>query len=267
MKWPSIWWGGLVAGALAASGSPALGVDALTFPNGPASNVGLSLDGGPAWSFVPTTNLMVTSVGYLDLNSVGGDPTAVVTFWAGTNTVIASYTGITNPAAQAGDIVSATIPALALTAGQPYSIAVYTTPLSDSMWNGSLLDNSGMVDDYPFQVAKELGQFRAWQLNQNLMFTRLPGDSGVVEQRLWLGPTFSYTIGSPLPNLTIIQTNNSRVVLSWPTNAAGFVLQSSAVVTGTYANVTNSPSTVGANYATTLPSTNPAAFFRLINHS
>jgi len=267
MIWLSIWRGALVGCALASCSSPALAVDALTFPNGPASGVGVLLSGGPGWSFVPTTNLLVTSIGYLDLATAGGDPGAVVTIWAGTNTVIASYTGITDPSAELGDIVSASIPALALTAGQSYLITVYTAPLSASTWSGSLLDNSGLVQYDPFQVAPELAQYRAWQLNPNGTFTPFYPDPAEDQQLLWLGPTFTYLIGSPRPSLTIAETNNNSVLLTWPTNAVGFVLQSSAAVTGTYSNVTNSPSVIGVNYATTLSRTNASAFFRLMKQS
>lgn len=267
MIWPRIWRGALVGCALAACGSPALAVDALTFPNGPASGVGVLLGGGAGWFFVPTTNLTVTSVGYLDLATAGGDPGAVVTMWAGTTTVIASYTGITDSSKQLGDIVSAPIPALALTAGQPYSITVYITPLSGSTWSGALLDNSGVVQYDPFQVAPELSQYHAWQLGQDGTFTPFSSDPGEDQQLLWLGPTFTYQIGSPRPSLTIAETNNNSVLLTWPTNAVGFVLQRSVAVTGTYANVTNFPSVVGANYATTLPRTNAGAFFRLAKQS
>jgi hypothetical protein len=268
MTLPRIWWRALAAGALAASGVPTLGVDALTFPYGPASGVAVFMDGGPGWSFVPTTNLTVTSVGYLDPSTAGGDPNAVVSIWAGTNTVIASYTGITDPSAQLGDIVSAAVLPLALAAGQPYSITVSTAPLAGSTWYGSLFDNSGeVVPGAPFQVAPELAQYQGWQLSQNGTFAPLSSDPGLNRQLLWLGPTFTYQIGLPRPTLTITQTNNNRVVLTWPTNAVGFVLQSSLAVTGTYADVTNAPSVVGASYTTTLPRTNAAAFFRLLKQS
>jgi hypothetical protein len=263
-----VWLGALVAaGALAASGSIARAVDAITFPNGPASGIGFSLDGGPGWSFVPTTNLTVTSVGYLDLGTTGGDPNAVVTIWAGTNTVIASYTGITDPSAQYGDPVSARVVPLGLTAGQGYSITVNIAPLAGSTWFGSLFDNSGTVEDDPFVVAPELSQYRAWQLNQNGTFGPPPADPSLNQQLLWLGPTFTYQLGSPPPVLTITLANSNSVVLRWPTNAVGFVLQSSLAVTGSYANAGISPSVIGANYTTLLPRTNAASFFRLRKQS
>jgi hypothetical protein len=253
----------IAVGVLVASDEPSRGVDALTFANGPGSGIAFSLDGGPGWSFVPTTNLTVTSVGYLDLATAGGDPTAVVTIWAGTNAVIASYTGIINLTAQLGDVVSASIPPLGLIAGESYSITVNTAPLAASSWLGSLHDNSGVVQYDPFVVAPELGQFRAWQLNQTGTFSPPPADPGLVQQLLWLGPTFSYQVGSPPPILTIALTNSNLVLLSWPTNAVGFLLQSSRAASGNYADVTNVPTVVGTNYLTTLPRTNAASFFRL----
>jgi hypothetical protein len=267
MKRPRALWGILVAGALAGTGVPTLAVEAVSFLNGPASGVAVSLNGGPGWSFVPTTNLTVTAVGYLDLATTGGDPNAVVTIWAGTNTVLASYTGITDAGAELGEVVSATIPPLGLVAGQAYSITVSTAPLAGSSWYGSLHDNSGLVQYDPFELAPELGQYQAWQLNQNGTFAPLTPDPGENSQLLWLGPTFTYQIGSPPPVLTIALTNSNRVLLSWPTNAPGFVLQSSVAVTGTYAKVATSPSVVGVNYTTILTRTNAASFFRLMKQS
>ena len=154
-----------------------------------------------------------------------------------------------------------------LLAGQPYSITVYTAPLSGSSWYGSLHDNSGVIQYDPFQVAAELAQYQAWQLKPDGTFAPLAADPGENQQLLWLGPTFTYELGLPPPVLTIAPTNSNLIVLSWPTNAVGFLLQSSLAVTGTYANVTNSPSVVGATYAATLPRTNTASFFRLMKPS
>jgi hypothetical protein len=257
----------LAAGAIAVSPLPGLGVDALTFPLGPAASAAGFVDGGAGWSFVPTTNLLVTSVGYLDMATAGGDPNAVVAIWARTNTVIASYTGITDPAAESGDIVSVAIPALALAAGQPYSITVYTAPLSDSVWAGALHDNLGVIGHDPFQVAAELVQYQAWHLDQNGAFAPLSLDPNLNQQLLFLGPTFSYEVAPPLPVLTITPTNSALVTLTWPTNAVGYVLQSSTAVPGSYVDVTNARAVDGTNYSTTLPRTNAASFFRLIKRS
>ncbi len=55
-------------------------------------------------------------------------------------------------------------------------------------------------------------------------------------------------------------------IVSWPTNGTGgFQLQSSASLTGggSWQNVTNTPTTVGADYQVTVPLAGPAQFYRL----
>jgi hypothetical protein len=251
-----------VGGILSLFGGPAFGAEALAFANGPASGVAFLQEGGTGWSFVPVTNLTVTSVGYLDLANTGGDPNAVVTIWA-TNAVIASYTDITDGAARYGEVVSKPIPPLGLSAGEAYSITVHTSPLAASTWYGALHDNAGAVQYDPFVVAPELSHYWACQLNQDGTFGPPPSDPGLYPQLLWLGPTFTYQIGSAPPVLTIALTNNNSVVLRWPTNAAGYVLQGSLAVTGTYANLTNAPSVDGVSYLTVVPRASAGTFFRL----
>jgi hypothetical protein len=68
-----------------------------------------------------------------------------------------------------------------------------------------------------------------------------------------------------LPQLTIIPSG-TNVILSWPTNAAGFILQSTANLVSPVVWVTNSPPPIVVNGQTTV--TNPASetqkFYRLI---
>ena len=128
---------------------------------------------------------------------------------------------------------------------------------------GSLYDNSGTIQYNPFQVAPELTQYKAWQLQPDGSFAPFSSDPSQNQQLLWLGPTFTYDIGSSRPVLTIAPTNSNSIILTWPTNAVGFVLQSSAVVKGSYTNVPGSPSVAGTSYTAILPRTNAAAFFRL----
>jgi hypothetical protein len=263
MTRPGIWIGVAAICALSASCSPARAVDALTFPIGPGSDVTAEVHGGAGWSFVPTTNLVVTSVGYLTDANGGGNPNVVVTIWSGTNRVLASYTGITDPSAPPNTIVSATIPSLALAAGQPYAITVYTAPLSNSISALAVHDNSGVEGNNPFRVAPELAQYQGLLLSQTNTFAPLSTSPTQNSQLLYLGPTFTYQVGTLAPRLTIALAGSNSVILAWPTNAVGFSLQRSPAVMTGYANVTNAPSVVGANYTTTLPSTNAAAFFRL----
>lgn len=239
-------------------------VDALTFPFGAGSDISGNASGGYGWSFVPTTNLVITSVGYLNLSGVaGGDPNIVVTIWSGTNTVLTSFTGITNPAANDASIIYTTIAPLSLTHGQPYAITAYTAPLASSLTAFAFLDSTGTITPYTFMVAPELGQYQCQQLSPGGTLSPAFPNPTQNSQSLFLGPIFTYEISTPRPLLKIAAAANQTVQLAWPTNAAGFALQRSLAVTGTYVAVTNVPSVVGTNYLTTLPSTNATGFFRL----
>jgi len=253
----------LAVGALAGLSSRALAVDALSFPVSAAGDTAAFMNGGCGWSFVPTTNIVITSVGYLDLVESGGNPDTVVTIWSNTNAVLASYTGITDPSADPNTIISAPIPSLLLAAGQTYAVTVYDAPLSGSVTTFAVHDNSGTVVDNPFLVAPELSHYQGLQLSQGGAFSPLSSDPALNQQFLWLGPTFTYEIFVPHPILTIAAVGNKSVQLSWPTNAVGFSLQSCPAVAGFYSPVTNTPSVSGTNYSTTLPATNAAVFFRL----
>ncbi len=251
------------AGIFAGVSSSALAVDALSFPLGPATDVSGYENGGCGWSFVPTTNIIVTGVGYLDLEESGGNPNVVVTIWSGTNTVLASFTGITNPAAPPESIISTTIAPLSLTGGKLYSITVYTAPLVTSVTDFAVHDNSNSVGYNPFILAPELSQYEGLVLSQSGRFSPLSSDPTQNQELLYLGPTFTYSVFAPEAVLKIAAVASTSVQLTWPTNVVGYSLQRSPAVTGTYATVTNVPVVVGTNYSTTLPSTNVAGFFRL----
>jgi hypothetical protein len=247
--------------ALAGVSRAAAPTAALTFPDG-GSGISGTLSGGVGWSFVPTTNITLTSVGYLDLAEPGGNPNVVVTLWSGTTNVLASYTGITDPLAPQSSIVTGAIPPLTLTAGKTYTITAHLAPLASSQIAAELYDNAGDYGYNPFEVAPQLSQFRGVLLGQNGVISPVfsPPDDQVV---FYLGPTFSFVTGAPLPTLQIQAMAAQTVQLSWSTNAAGFSLQRAPAVTGPYTAVTNVPAVSGANYITTLPATNAGGYFRL----
>jgi hypothetical protein len=61
-----------------------------------------------------------------------------------------------------------------------------------------------------------------------------------------------------------IQISETNVVVSWPTNALGFALQSSTSINiGSWTAITNAPIVVGTNYTVTLNATNPVQCFSL----
>ena len=235
-------------------------IDALTFPDGGNGASGTAF-GGVGWSFVPITNITVTSVGYLDLAEAGGNPNVVVTIWSGTTNVLASYTGITNPGAPQSSLITNAVSPLTLTAGKTYSITANLAPLATSQMAVELYDNTGAIWYNPFNLAPELSQFHGLVVSQAGVFAPAfppPDDSSI----FYLGPTFSFVTGSPAPSLQIYSFPNHTVQLAWSTNAAGFALQRAAAVTGAYTTVTNIPSISGASYIVTLPATN-SGYFRL----
>jgi uncharacterized repeat protein (TIGR03803 family) len=72
------------------------------------------------------------------------------------------------------------------------------------------------------------------------------------------GTIFSLSLGAvSAPQLTII-FSGANVILTWPTNAAGFTMQSATAITGTFTNIP------GATSPYTNPITGSQQYFRLI---
>jgi hypothetical protein len=69
---------------------------------------------------------------------------------------------------------------------------------------------------------------------------------------------------SPVPKLQIYQTPIQAILISWPTQAVGFVLQCGADITLPMTNVQTEPVTIGTNSVVLLPMNQTNAFFRLI---
>jgi uncharacterized repeat protein (TIGR03803 family) len=81
------------------------------------------------------------------------------------------------------------------------------------------------------------------------------------------GTVFSLTLGSastPLPQLTIIPSG-ANVILRWPTNAAGFTLQSTTnlVSPAVWSTVSPGPIVVNGQNAVTNPISGARKFYRL----
>jgi hypothetical protein len=76
--------------------------------------------------------------------------------------------------------------------------------------------------------------------------------------------SFSFTLITNAPSLSIA-LGGKEAALSWPTNAAGFQLQSSSFLgaNANWATVTNAAAIAGTNYLVNLPLTNQCEFFRL----
>lgn len=87
------------------------------------------------------------------------------------------------------------------------------------------------------------------------------GDQGTL-----LGWSLEITTGQVVvtPATLSIQLTNGSVVISWPTSASGYTLETKATLsTPDWSPVGNAPVVVDDRYNVTLPATNPTAFFRL----
>ena len=222
--------------------------DAITAPG--RGGVGLEY-GSVGFSFIPTTNLTLTRVGYV--YAAGVNP--VLKFWAGTNYTIATYSLL--PGAEQGVAVY-TNAAMTLLAGHLYTITLQEGPEATNavVFYGHAIYGGG------FQVAPEL-IYRGGCFNPQGVF-------GVPDTNVYGGgPAFSYAIQStpiPLPSLSLTRNDMSTAVISWPAGDAAFVLeQASSVLVTNWALVTNAVNVAdGTNRVVVSPVTN-SRFYRLMH--
>jgi len=82
----------------------------------------------------------------------------------------------------------------------------------------------------------------------------------------WSGPAFISVPARILPQL-VIQFTNGRLELSWPTNPAGFALQTTSTLAtnSLWSTVTPGPTVVGPHYVITESPVGLSSFYRLTN--
>ena len=176
--------------------------------------------GGAGFSFVPSTNLIVTRVGYLYMGEV--DP--VISIWSSTNSVLASYE--LAPGTSSLQMVYTNI-TLTLAAGQPYSITLQDGPLAAG--NSVVFQASSTQGSAPngqFQVAPDLTHYVGEEINSSGAFFNF--DTNL----FFLGPNFSYQIQPAQtlnpPMLTIQRIDPVTVTISWPSPSLGWMLQTNS---------------------------------------
>jgi len=78
------------------------------------------------------------------------------------------------------------------------------------------------------------------------------------------GSVFSLSLPSPPPQLTIVRSG-ANVILTWPANAAGFTLQSTAdlVLPGIWSTNSLAPVVINGQNTVTDPASSPRKFYRL----
>jgi len=121
------------------------------------------------------------------------------------------------------------------------------------IWDGvTVFDGTVAADDPPVGGYVEFGSGTYWETT-----------AGTVVDFDWVG--WGDASDLPRPALSI-RGVGSNVLVSWSTNDAGFLLQSSTDLTSSnWIDVINPVSVVGTQYAVTNASTAPAQYYRLIS--
>ena len=184
--------------------------NAVTVTSGYAST-GLAV--GAGFSFIPKTNLIITSIQLYD----AGLSNAVVRFWNSSNTAIGAF--VPGPTSNTYGVFT-TNRSFVLGAGIRYSITV-----QDGLADGSshvpvelYLPGPGME----IKVAPDLTDYYAV-----LLATNQPYLTGIGSNAFLFGVNFSYiTTNLIWPQLTVQPAESSSVIVSWPPSALdSFVLQ------------------------------------------
>jgi hypothetical protein len=133
--------------------------------------------GGVGWSFVPTSDLLVTAV-----YTYNGTQ---VSLWQGASQVITNmaYTSIS------GDFQAVT--SLLLSAGQTYFISTQNSDLSSSM-NVVVYSSQGQSGISPFTSSPYITQFADYQFSQSGQWS--PSPAGDNASYLYLGPNFQFQV-------------------------------------------------------------------------
>jgi hypothetical protein len=238
--------------------------DAITFPPSPISQVVGYYNGVLGWSFVPTTNLLVTWVGYKNVyGPTSGVAGLTITFWSSTNTPMTSYLSDNLTASRERDsnrVIYAKIDPFLLLAQNQYYIS---SDLGSDAQAVEMFTSDFSRTDMPFfQAASELMYQGAYTYDAGNGFLK-----PWIPVMLFLGPTFRYQLAfQAVPRLSIERVGNS-VVLAWPTNALDCVVETSTcIATSSWEELSNAPppSVTGGRYVYTYyPPDDQPRFFRL----
>lgn len=210
------------------------------------------VNGGSGFSFTPTTNLLVTRVGYLDEGNVN----PIIKFWAGTNYPMASFT--LAPGTSSDAMVYSNV-SLTLLAGRPYSITLQ----EGSSFASVFLLRAYVTNTARFLVATQLAAYQSLIVTTTGVFTNFSTNV------LYLGPNFSYSVQTTpitLPLLSISRSNASTTVLTWPAPSSGFLLTEIPSLTQTnWAFVTNPVNVVNTTNRVNVSSPGTNRFYRLFH--
>jgi hypothetical protein len=209
------------------------------------------------WSFILATNIVATQIGRWGANFEGD----LITLWTYTNTPLATYS-LQDLASQVetdtNGVTYMPIDPLSLAAGQQYYLTLNNPiTIAEAVELRSL--NPSAKQMRPFAPAPELTFLSSYYYDVNHeKFTAFLSIG-----TLALGPTFRF-LDVPTPQLKIHLAAGGAIVLAWPIDPPGFVLENSPNFTAeSWTEVTNAPAISGNDYALTNRWTDQGRFFRL----
>jgi hypothetical protein len=128
-----------------------------------------------------------------------------------------------------------------------------------------------VLDDFtaPFAGQKILGDYQYLTSLSNTVYGTFAGrglaaaqNQNGIDRSFSIDPFFfSFTLQPP-PQLTIV-ASGTNVILSWPTNAVGFTLQSTTNLGGAWSTNSPAPIVIGGQNVVTNPLSGPQRFYRL----
>jgi hypothetical protein len=137
------------------------------------------------------------------------------------------------------------------------------------MWHTVALKNDGTVVAWGYNHAGQVTGTPTNDFNSTAIASpvTLGGQvlSGVTAIATRTDQTVALIGGVPLPPSLNARPNGNELLLSWPTNAVGFTLQSTADLTPpvTWLDSTSVPGIIGAHFTLTNTTTGDARFYRL----
>jgi len=216
--------------------------------------------GGAGFAFKPATNLYISALGYIFATNSTGSPigltSATVELLDSRGALLASVTVTTN-SPPTSDRSYEAIPAIFVPANSTNYIVAYD-PVeyaadTNRAWSGPYVE--AIPGTNWFEVAPELLYLGATQ------------ETDIIPGPLFypIGANFQFTDVLSAPALRISSTRTNTVVLSWPTQAVSFRLQSTTnLLAWPATSLTNQPAVAGTNNVLILPRGQTGTFFRLV---
>jgi len=159
--------------------------------------------GGVGWSFVPTSDLLVTGI----------TATAPqVSFWAQTNRLLATfdYAGSFGNSLTGPSTDYQLVPSLLLSAGETYYISAQHSNLNSSV-NLFIYSRNGVEGILPFDTSPYISQFASYYLSPSGQWSSPTSPASENANYAFLGPNFQFQV---VPEPSLIQLVTCAIVVS-----------------------------------------------------